>query len=57
MCRLAADGSKLPCPEVFGALLGTAIVVSVLAVAMAFVPPRTLKKVRFQRSEVSMSVP
>lgn len=45
MCQLTADGSKLPCPEVFGALLGTASVVSVLAVAMAFVPPRALKKI------------
>lgn len=45
MCRFAADGSKLPCPEVFGALLGTASVVSVMAIAMAFVPPRALRKV------------
>ncbi|KAL8290072.1 hypothetical protein RQP46_003011 [Phenoliferia psychrophenolica] len=44
MCRLAADGTKLPCPEVFGALLGTASVVSILAVAMSFIPPRALKR-------------
>ncbi|KAL8283444.1 hypothetical protein RQP46_005854 [Phenoliferia psychrophenolica] len=44
LCQLASDGSKLPCPKVYGALLGTASVVSVLAIAMAFLPPRRLKK-------------
>ncbi|KAK4698600.1 uric acid-xanthine permease, partial [Phenoliferia sp. Uapishka_3] len=44
MCQFAADGTKLPCPEVFGALLGTASVVSILAIAIAFVPVRALKR-------------
>lgn len=45
MCRLDAAGDKLPCPEAFGAFLGTASVVAVIAVALSFLPPRTIKKV------------
>ncbi|KAM0747519.1 Xanthine/uracil permease [Meredithblackwellia eburnea MCA 4105] len=45
MCKLAEDGSKLPCPQAFGAILGTASVVALIAIAaVVFVPPRALRK-------------
>ncbi|ORY73114.1 Xanthine/uracil/vitamin C permease [Leucosporidium creatinivorum] len=44
MCKLDAAGDKLPCPEAFGAFLGTATVVAVMAIALSFLPPRTIKK-------------
>jgi len=44
-CKTAADGTKLPCPEGYGAILGTAACCSLLEIALSFVPPRILKKV------------
>lgn len=44
-CPTAADGTKLPCPDGYGAIIGTAAVCALLEVAMAFTPPRILKKV------------
>lgn len=43
-CSYAADGTKLPCPEGLGALLGTASVVAVVAIALAFTPPKILRR-------------
>ncbi|KAL2117559.1 hypothetical protein VTJ04DRAFT_7219 [Mycothermus thermophilus] len=43
------DGStvttKLPCPDAYGAVLGTAAICALLEIALAFVPPRTLLRV------------
>ncbi|XTI94704.1 Xanthine/uracil permease [Cenococcum geophilum] len=44
-CKLAADGSKLPCPQAYGALLGTAACCSLVEIALSFFPPKTLRKV------------
>ncbi|GAA6014475.1 hypothetical protein JCM10207_001620 [Rhodosporidiobolus poonsookiae] len=44
LCSFDADGNKLPCREAFGAMLGTASTVAVIAVALAFTPPRILRK-------------
>jgi NCS2 family nucleobase:cation symporter-2 len=44
-CPMSADGkTKLPCPEEFGAILGTATLTGIFAIALAFVPPRTIRK-------------
>jgi hypothetical protein len=43
---MAEDGiTKLPCPGEFGAILGTATLTGIFAIALAFVPPRTIRKV------------
>lgn len=39
-----ATGAKLPCPEEFGAILGTSTLTGILAIALAFTPPRYIKK-------------
>ncbi|GAA5885630.1 hypothetical protein JCM3774_001998 [Rhodotorula dairenensis] len=44
LCSFAADGTKNPCPEAFGALLGTGSVVGIIAILFAFTPPRILRK-------------
>jgi NCS2 family nucleobase:cation symporter-2 len=44
-CPTAADGTKLPCPDGYGAILGTGAVCALFEIAMAFTSPRILKKV------------
>ncbi|GAA5990421.1 hypothetical protein JCM10908_007363 [Rhodotorula pacifica] len=45
MCSFAADGTtKNPCPEAFGALLGTGSVVGMIAILFAFTPPKILRR-------------
>ena len=44
-CPLAADGSMLPCPEGYGALLGTACCCALLEILMSFTTPRLLRKI------------
>ena len=45
-CPMAADGvTKLACPKEFGAILGTATLTGLFALALAFVPPRIIRKV------------
>lgn len=41
-CPSTEDGTPLPCPKGYGALLGTAAVCSLLEIAMSFIPPRML---------------
>lgn len=43
-CQLAEDGTKLPCPEAFGAILGTACLTGLIAIAMAFIPPKVIRR-------------
>ncbi|KAL8831051.1 MAG: hypothetical protein Q9170_005460, partial [Blastenia crenularia] len=43
-CPLAADGSKLPCPKGYGALIGTGTVCALLEILLSFTRPRMLKK-------------
>lgn len=43
-CPTAPDGTKLPCPDGYGALLGTACVCALLEIALSFTAPAYLKK-------------
>ncbi|EMS20452.1 hypothetical protein NBRC10512_003036 [Rhodotorula toruloides] len=45
LCSFAADGSKLSCPEAYGAVIGTASVVGPIAVLLSFTPSRVLRKI------------
>ena len=44
-CPSDADGNKLPCPDGYGAIIGTACVCALLEVLMSFTSPKILKKV------------
>ncbi|KAF3396199.1 Uric acid-xanthine permease [Penicillium rolfsii] len=44
-CPVAEDGTKLPCPEAYGALLGTSACCALIEVLLAFVPPKTMQKI------------
>lgn len=41
-CPSAEDGSPLPCPDGYGAVLGTAAVCSLLEILISFMPPRII---------------
>lgn len=43
-CPIGPDGQRLPCPEVYGAVLGTACLCALLEIALSFAPPRMLRK-------------
>ena len=43
-CPTAADGTKLPCPEGYGAILGTACCCALLEILLSFTSPKYLKK-------------
>ncbi|KAF1926459.1 purine permease [Didymella exigua CBS 183.55] len=45
MCPSDANGSPLPCPNGYGAILGTAACCALLEVGMSFTSPRLLKKI------------
>jgi uracil-xanthine permease len=44
MCPTAADGTQLPCPEGYGAILGTASLCALLEIGLSFMTPSVLKK-------------
>ena len=44
-CPSAPDGSKLPCPRGYGAILGTACLCSLLEIGLSFTRPSVLKRV------------
>ncbi|KAI2604086.1 Xanthine/uracil permease [Hypoxylon fragiforme] len=44
-CPTDADGNKLPCPDAYGALLGTAAVCALIEVLIAFIPPKIMLKI------------
>ncbi len=44
-CPSAADGTKLPCPRGYGALIGTACLCSLLEIGLSFTKPAILKRV------------
>lgn len=44
ICSLDADGNKLPCPEAFGRILGTACVTGIYAIALSFVRPKVIRR-------------
>lgn len=44
-CPTGADGTKLPCPQGYGALLGTACLCSLLEIGLSFTKPSVLKRI------------
>lgn len=44
-CPTAEDGTPLPCPDAYGAVLGTAAVCSLLEIVISFVPPKVMLRV------------
>jgi xanthine/uracil permease len=43
-CPVATDGTKLPCPDAYGALLGTAAVCALTEILISFLPPKAMMK-------------
>lgn len=44
-CPVADDGTYLPCPNGYGAILGTGCVCALLEILLSFMPPKILQKV------------
>ncbi|PWN32655.1 putative purine permease [Meira miltonrushii] len=44
ICPTAADGTKLPCPKEFGAILGTASLTGLFFIGLAFIPPKLIRR-------------
>lgn len=44
-CPTASDGTLLPCPDGYGALIGTAAVCSLIEILIAFLPPKIMLKI------------
>ncbi|KAI9371698.1 permease family-domain-containing protein [Aspergillus egyptiacus] len=44
-CPVDADGNDLPCPEAYGALIGTSACCALVEIVLSFVPPRIMQKV------------
>ena len=43
-CPTAPDGTKLPCPDGYGAIIGTSALCALLEVFLSFIPPKILQK-------------
>jgi uric acid-xanthine permease len=44
-CQVDADGNPLPCPDAYGAIIGTAAVCALLEIALSFTPPKVLLRI------------
>ncbi|EOO00770.1 putative purine permease protein [Phaeoacremonium minimum UCRPA7] len=44
-CPSAEDGTPLPCPEGYGAIIGTAAVCALVEVLISFIPPKTMLRI------------
>ncbi|OQD81168.1 hypothetical protein PENANT_c029G09131 [Penicillium antarcticum] len=44
-CPTSPDGSRLPCPDAWGAMLGTILCTVWIQVLLSFVPPKTLNRI------------
>ncbi|KAL2024986.1 hypothetical protein VTK56DRAFT_3685 [Thermocarpiscus australiensis] len=44
-CPSADDGTPLPCPDGYGAILGTAAVCSLLEILISFMPPKVMLRI------------
>jgi hypothetical protein len=44
-CPTADDGTPLPCPDAYGAVLGTAAVCSLLEILLSFMPPKLMLRI------------
>lgn len=45
-CPSDTSGNPLPCPDGYGAIIGTAAICGLFEVVLSFIPPRILKRVR-----------
>ncbi|KAH3671078.1 hypothetical protein OGAPHI_000789 [Ogataea philodendri] len=45
VCPVADDGTQLPCPDGYGAVLGSAAVCGLLEILLSFIPPAILQRV------------
>lgn len=45
MCEIADDGTFLPCPKGYGAILGTAMICALLEILLSFMPPKILQRI------------
>ncbi|OAL40220.1 hypothetical protein AYO20_00640 [Fonsecaea nubica] len=44
-CQLDADGNRLPCPDAYGALIGTCALCALVEIALSFLPPKALRRI------------
>lgn len=44
-CPSDADGNPLPCPDGYGAIIGTACCCALIEILMSFTPPKVLKRI------------
>lgn len=44
-CPTSADGNKLPCPEGYGMIIGTAAICAITEILISFLPPRFLHRI------------
>ncbi|TLS29385.1 hypothetical protein PpBr36_01485 [Pyricularia pennisetigena] len=44
-CPSSPDGTPLPCPDAYGALLGTAAVCALLEILLSFLPPKVVLRI------------
>ncbi|KIW88549.1 uncharacterized protein Z519_10595 [Cladophialophora bantiana CBS 173.52] len=44
-CQLDADGNRLPCPDAYGALIGTCALCALVEIAVSFLPPKALRRI------------
>lgn len=44
-CPISSEGSRLPCPDAWGAMLGTILCTVWIQILLSFVPPRTLNRI------------
>ncbi|EXJ70378.1 uric acid-xanthine permease [Cladophialophora psammophila CBS 110553] len=44
-CQLDADGNRLPCPDAYGALIGTCALCALVEIALSFLPPKALRNI------------
>lgn len=44
-CPIASDGTKLPCPDGYGFILGTTCCCALLEILCSFLPPKVLQKI------------
>lgn len=44
-CPVDAEGNKLPCPEAYGALIGTCALCALIEIAISFLPPKVLQRI------------
>ncbi|KAJ6072738.1 hypothetical protein N7467_010823 [Penicillium canescens] len=44
-CPTSYDGSRLPCPDAWGAMLGTILCTVWIQILLSFVPPKTLNRI------------